>query len=189
MFLTKCFTLIRLEVIQQLNQIHLLSQPLLQSAVKRIFSQHCGDVDNSILSEILGVVSQSNVLLKYTNKGGSPSTAARRASYILREFPVVMPVEFLLERDGQSIAYVPILKMQQALLSNKDILDKVLCGEMYSSEGYHSFRDGSHLKENVLLNVEEFRIALGLYIDDFEVANPLGTYKKKQTMCRILGSC
>lgn len=98
-----------------------------------------------------------------------------------------MPVEFLLERDSQSIAYVPILKMLQTLLSNKDILDKVLFGEI--SSGYHTFRDGSHFKENVLLNVEEFRIALWLYIDDFEVFNPLGTSKKKQTMCRILGSC
>lgn len=85
-----------------------------------------------------------------------------------------MPVEFLLGRD-QSVVYVPILKMLQALLSNKDILDKALCGEVNSAEGYHSFRDESNFKENVLLNVEEFRIALGLYIDDFEVANPVGT--------------
>lgn len=71
------------EVIQEINQIHLLSQSLLQSAVQRIISQHCGDVDNSIVSEILGVVSQNNVMLKYTNKGGSLSIAARRASCIL----------------------------------------------------------------------------------------------------------
>lgn len=135
------------------------------------------------MSEILGVVSQSNVLLKFTNKGGSLSTAARRASYILREFPVVMPVEFLLDRGSQSVMYVLILKMLQALLSNQDILDKVLCGEINPSEAYNSFRDGSHFKESVLLNV--VRIALGLYIDDFEVANPLGTSKKKHKLCAV----
>lgn len=79
--------------------------------------------------------------------------------------------------------------MLQALLNNKDILDKVLCAGISSSEGYHSFRDGSHFKEHVLLNVEELRIALGLYTYEFEVANPLGTSKKTQTMCCILGTC
>lgn len=176
------------EIIQQINQIHLLSQPLLQSKVQEIISQHCGDVDNSTVSDVVNAVSQTNVLLKFTSAGGSLSTARRRASYIQQEFPLVMPIEFRLDRDS-SVVYVPILKMLQAL-SNNDILNKVLhveCGA--SPEGYHSFRDGSHFKENVLLNVEEFRIALGLYIDDFEVANPLGTSKKKQTMCSILGTC
>jgi len=57
--------------------------------------------------------------------------------------------------------------MLQALLSSKDILDKVLHADVISSDRYHSFRDGSNFKENVLLNVEEFRIAFGLYIDEF----------------------
>ena len=173
------------EVIQQINQIHLLSQPLLHSKVQEIISQHCGDVDNSIVSDVVNAVSQTNVLLKFTSTGGSLSTASRRASYIQQEFPLVMPVEFRLDRDS-SVVYVPTLKMLQALLRNKDILDKALhveCGA--SPEGYHSFRDGSHFKENVLLNVEEFRIALGLYIDDFEVANPLGTSKKKHKLCAV----
>jgi len=173
------------EVVQQINQIHLLSKPLLQNAVQKIISQHCGDVDNSIVSDIVCVVSQSNVLLIFTNTEGSLSTAARRTSYILKVFPVVMPVEYLLKRDGHSVLYVPTLKMLQTLLSNKDILDKVLHEGMIPSEGYHSFRDGSHFKENVLLNVDEFRIALGLYIDEFEVANPLGTSKKKHKLCAV----
>ncbi|KAL0147792.1 hypothetical protein M9458_056908 [Cirrhinus mrigala] len=54
-----------------------------------------------------------------------------------------------------------------------------------SPEGYYSFRDGSHFKENVLLNVEECRIALGLYIEEVEVANPTGTSKKKHKLCAI----
>lgn len=32
---------------------------------------------------------------------------------------------------------------------------------------------------------EEFRITLCLYIDDFEVANPLGTSKRKHKLCAI----
>lgn len=65
---------------------------------------------------------------------------------MLREFPVVMPVEFALDKE-HSFVYVPILKMLQTLLNNKDILDKVLQAEMISPEGFHSFRDGSHFKD------------------------------------------
>ena len=39
--------------------------------------------------------------------------------------------------------------------------------------------------ENSLLSKDEFTIALGLYIDDSEVANPLGTSKLKHKMCAI----
>lgn len=141
-------------------------------------------MDNSILSEIINVLSDNNVLLKFTDKGGSLSTARRRESYIKQEFSLVMPEEFGLD-GGHSVVYVPILKMLQALLSNKDILDKVLHAETTSGQGYHSFRDGSRFKENVLLNVEGVRIALGLYIDDFEVSNPLGTSKKKHKLCAV----
>lgn len=69
------------EVIQQINQIHLLSKPLLHSAVQKIISQHCDDVDNSVVNDIVSAVSQSNVLLKFTDTEGSLSTADRRESY------------------------------------------------------------------------------------------------------------
>lgn len=36
-----------------------------------------------------------------------------------------------------------------------------------------------------LLNVDEFRIVLDLYMDEFEVANPLGTSKKKHKLCVV----
>ncbi|KAL0151533.1 hypothetical protein M9458_053185, partial [Cirrhinus mrigala] len=43
-----------------------------------------------------------------------------------------------------------------------------------------SYNDGHYFKDNSLLNSEEFRITLGLYVDDFEVANPLGTSRVKE---------
>ena len=50
-------------------------------------------------------------------------------------------------------------------------MDKALCAQGFSSVGYKSSRDGSNFKENVFLNMEEFRITLGLYIDEFKLAN------------------
>ncbi|KAL2080249.1 hypothetical protein ACEWY4_024042 [Coilia grayii] len=175
------------EVTQRLNQINLLSQPVLQTAVQKIISQHCVNVDvNYVVSEIMNAVLQNNILFKHTDKDGSLSTASKRASYITQEFPVVMPVEYPLDKNGNSVVYVPILKMLQALLSHKDILEKALHTEaLHTENGYHSFRDGTSFKGNALLNVDEFRIVLGLYIDEFEVANPLGTSKKKHKLCAI----
>lgn len=65
----------------------------------------------------------------------------------------------------------------------KEILDMAMWAETSPSQGYKSYRDGSHFKSNTLLTEEEFRVALNLYIDDFEVANPLGTSRKKHMLC------
>lgn len=43
---------------------------------------------------------------------------------------------------------------------------------------YVSFQDGHYFKQNQLFREQELQIALGLYIDDFELCNPLGTSKK-----------
>lgn len=172
-------------VIQRINQIQLLSQPVLRTDIQQIISPHCADGDvNYVVNRIMNAVSQNNILLKHTDTDGSLSTASKRSSYITQEFPIVMPVEYPLDKNGNSVVYVPILKMLQALLSHKDILDKALHPETIP-EGYHSFRDGTCYKGNALLNVDEFRIVLGLYIDEFEVANPLGTSKKKHKMCAV----
>lgn len=45
--------------------------------------------------------------------------------------------------------------------------------------------DGQYLNENSFFTRHEFTIALGLYIDDFEMANPLGTSKLKHKMCAV----
>lgn len=55
------------------------------------------------------------------------------------------------------------------------------------TQDYKSYKDGFRFKDNHLLTEEEFRITLCLYIDDFEVANPLGTSKRKHKLCAIYG--
>ena len=173
------------EVIEQINQMYVLSQPLLHTSVGKILNQHCGDVEDSLVSEIAKVFTENNVFLKFTSTGGSLSTTPKRTSYISKEFSVVPPVEFVLKNDRQTVVYIPILKMLQTLLNNGEILDKSMSPETHLSQGYRSHRDGSRFKDNSLLTEEECRIALCLYIDDFEVANPLGTSRKKHKPCAI----
>lgn len=40
-------------------------------------------------------------------------------------------------------------------------------------------------KKNLLLSREELSIAIGLYVDDFEICNPLGTSRKKYKACAV----
>jgi hypothetical protein len=77
--------------------------------------------------------------------------------------------------------YVPILEMLKALLSRKDILDAVLQTPTQVEGTISSFRDGSLYKSNRLFSNGLHNIVLKLYLDEFEVVNPLGdsrgTYK------------
>lgn len=42
-----------------------------------------------------------------------------------------------------------------------------------------------YFKENPFLSGDELRICLTLYIDDFELCNPLGTSRKKHKLCSV----
>lgn len=50
---------------------------------------------------------------------------------------------------------------------------------------YGSYADGEHFKENSLLSRDEFTVVLTLYLDDFEIANPLETSKVKHKICAV----
>lgn len=139
----------------------------------------------SIATEIVNAITENNAFLKHTQVGRSLSTSCRRASYTKREFGIVEPVEFVISENKQTVVYIPVLKMLQALLNKEEILHKALKCNTGGVQGYNTFRDGSCFKENTLLVEEKNAIALGLYIDDFEVVNPLGTSKTKHKICAV----
>lgn len=56
--------------------------------------------------------------------------------------------------------------------------DKVVFNQEALSGHFKSSQDGKYYKENKLLGEQNTCISLGLYIDDFEVCNPLGTSRK-----------
>ena len=173
------------DVIRELLQMCELSQPLLHNAVKEFLKQHM-DVDDSTVSQLVKAASESNVILRYCGKDGSLSTTKRREKYVNKNFAVVMPVEYIIDQGNKSSAvYVPLHAMLQKMLNKADILDKALPVLKHVPHEYSTYRDGIYCKENDFLNGEEFKIAVGLYIDDFEVSNPLGTSKKKHKMCAV----
>lgn len=167
------------EIMQQITQILLLSEPLVYHAIQQILLKHGGSDCDSLVRKIVNAVKDNNPILTMTKAGEPLSTASRRASYFQNEFPIVTPIEYTL--DSQSVSYVPVLQMLQKLLNKTNILNKVLCNDRSVNE-FNTYRDGSHYQENDFFNTETFRIALGLYVDEFEVANPLGTSCKKHKM-------
>lgn len=95
---------------------------------------------------------------------------------------------FLMQGQKKTYQYVSLLKFLQKLLEHKDIVDKVInchaaCN--VNQQLYCSFQDGEHYKNNQFLSGKDLRISLCLYIDDFELCNPLGTSRRKHKLCAI----
>lgn len=64
----------------------------------------------------------------------------------------------------------------ELLLNRAEFLEKIVFSEESIPGFYKTFQDGSYFKEN--FGEKELHISLGLYIDDFELCNPLGTSRK-----------
>ncbi|KAF7703589.1 hypothetical protein HF521_022596, partial [Silurus meridionalis] len=117
-----------------------------------------------------------------------------RKQYYKESFKVVEPIEYILHsKEKRSFQYVPILQSLQQLFDRRYVVDKVVenhkAQQIKRANGeqhiYRSFHDGSHIQENSFLSGNELRILLSLYIDAFEVCNPLGTSCKKYKLCGI----
>lgn len=99
------------EVIQQLLQICQLSQPLLHDSVKDILKQHT-EVDDLTVRQLVRAASESNVITRFCGKDGSLSTTKRRAAYVNKNFAMVMPVEYIIDKDKRSSDIYIFLYMQ-----------------------------------------------------------------------------
>lgn len=112
-----------------------------------------------------------NVVVKATSEGSDLSTVKRRKLFVERIYP--LPVQYALEMSGEKMVYVPILTMIQELFKNTDVLHK-LQETVSLPDHYTSCCDGSYFLTNTLFSSGEFSLPLQLYIDELEMANPLG---------------
>lgn len=93
----------------------------------------------------------------------------------------VEPIQTLLGHNDCGIPevyhYVPILEMLKALMNRSDIREQILKPKVSTDGKIRSYLDGSIYKSNRILNRTNTPIILKFYIDEFEVANPLGEMK------------
>lgn len=180
------------EILNGLNEIHILSKPIISKTVKTITSKY--NLDSTVCDEIqqnlfehypLYFLTQKNYfnckqcLPKSDNKG-SLSTHKLRKKFVRENLPYVEPVEFNLGyRDGKNrtFVYVSIVSLLRIILLKNDILSHVVDNELRVGDTYKDYKDGNIYKQNAEMQ-NEARLLIGLYQDDFETVNPLGTSKK-----------
>lgn len=99
-----------------------------------------------------------------------------------------MPVQYTIDSSGHTAVYVPILQMLQSMFKNTDLLDKIQETKP-SPPGMHmSHEDGTYFKESQLLpGAGELKLSLILYVDDIELANPLGMARKIHKLYAVYG--
>lgn len=99
--------------------------------------------------------------------------------YISEYFPIIEPTEYLYNTAHKNyFVYISVTKVLETLLGCTDFFDKVVFNQEALSGHFKSFQDSKYYKENKLLGEQNTWISLGLYIDDFEVCNQLGTSTK-----------
>ncbi|XP_071814886.1 uncharacterized protein [Apostichopus japonicus] len=177
------------QIVDELVEMHFLSRPIIQSQLSKVFMQQ-QNIMQDIMQAVTDVVMTEAPMiarLQRGNKYGVLSTHKLRRKFFQLNFPVVNAKEFILGKvNGKTctMVYISVPTMIQKLLQRTDVMDKVLLNEE-TSQKYCSFKDGSVYKTNPFFENGDFRLAIGLYMDEFEVCNPLGTSKKKHKILAV----
>ncbi|XP_049333152.1 uncharacterized protein LOC125804583 isoform X1 [Astyanax mexicanus] len=181
------------ELLQEFSYlIGSLSLPITQQTVSNVLQDHGCQFDIPLVEKLASALSETNPVKKAIGKKGPLSSAWRRKAYYKKHFNVVEPVEYILDqKNNKSFQYVSILKTLQQILDCQTILDQAVNLTTVDKEpqrtcvqAYRSFFDGDFFKDNGLLSKQE-SISLILYIDEFEICNPLGTSKRKHKICGV----
>lgn len=172
------------EIVDHMTEIFTLSQPLVKKSIQEVLQRYHISPTETMLNDLVNSVRDSNIFACSTAKGQELSSRKRRKTYVEKNFPVVMPVQYEVE-PGCKVVYVPILQMIQEMFKHTDILDKMKETKISEKGQIESHRDGSYFQENTLLCSSELSLPLLLYIDDIEIANPLGTSRKIHKLCSV----
>ncbi|XDV26354.1 hypothetical protein PO909_030098, partial [Leuciscus waleckii] len=174
------------ELLEDLH--YLLSDASFPLSYRIIVQKHRIDNDEFLVKDLVTSLKENSDFLGLKH-GGPLASASKRKEYYRENFKVVDSMEYVLEAKGnRTFQYVPILESLQNLLGQNDLLDKVV--ESHSSQQlrdvhqYRSIQDGQYFKANNFFS-DELRISVCLYVDDFEICNPLGTSRKKHKLCAI----
>ncbi|CAG5927057.1 unnamed protein product [Menidia menidia] len=173
-----------------MNRKFSLSKPLVRDSIKRVFQEHDQAISDSLLHELVEALMKNNVFVSATSDGPELSTAKRRKTFVRSNYPLVMPVQYAIDSSGHTAVYVSILQMLQTMFSNTDILEKIQENKPSPSGMYTTHEDGTYFKENPLLSESgELKLSLILYVDDVELANPLGTARNILEEIQVQSAC
>lgn len=114
-------------------------------------------------------------------------------TYCKKSLSMIESKEFMLgtvycngKQRKHSFQYVSVLETLTNLLSHDDVAAEIL-KESISERGelLCSYRDGSAYKEHPLFGTDKMALRLHLYIDDFEVCNPIGSRRGSHKLTAV----
>lgn len=175
-------------LVEELNFLSSASGPVFKEIILNTLRKHSCAFEDSLISELVQDLCQLNPFCAALGEQGPLSTKYRRQQFMKENLSLTEPVEYILGSDKEkTYQYVPILPLLSQLVNNRHIQDTILQNRrpFDVSSGYKSLHDGLFLRENNFLCEDELRLPLILYIDDFEVCNPLGTSRKKHKVTAV----
>lgn len=164
------------------------SGPVLKKNILDTLRKHGSALEDSVISDLVRDLCQLNPLTTAFREDGHLSTRYRRDQFMKENLSLTEPVEYILDGSkGKTFQYVPILPLLSQLVDSQHIQDVILQKRSHSDTSpiYRSLHDGLHLSNNCFFSDEEVKLPLILYIDDFEVCNPLGTSRKKHKVTAV----
>ena len=177
------------KLLSGLQEIHHLSSPAIYDSVKQVTDKF--GLNSDIAKEITQKIGADYPFVKYItprpiSQSGQLATPYLRKKLVQNSLPFVKHRDIALgTRNGKqcSFTYIPVLGMLQRLLNKNDILKYILETEVSADSVYTCYKDGAFYKKNSFCQEHENPILIGLYSDDFEVCNPLGTSHKIHKIC------
>ena len=169
------------DILEEFQNVHDIGQKHMCAWLKgQLRSSNISSVDiDQLLFDL-----QSNDYLKQCNAGVLRSQQSRKSFY-KTHFSYVEPTEVYLGGDETGrhryCYYVPVKASLQALFWQKSVVDQYHSTHMRMPhcDLLEDISDGAVFQRSTFFTSEPTAIKLLLYTDSFEVANPLGSGRKK----------
>jgi hypothetical protein len=172
-------------IAEELLNISALNQMFIkESVVKALNSSSAG---GDVVSIVEQAMDDNDVLKECLKDGGLLSTSSRRATHVKHNFNYVEPQSIFVgvsnKNKSRYCHYIPIKKSLTTLLNYSSVLKQCKAVRASNNGILADFTDGSVYKKNTADSSKKY-LSLILFQDSFEVANPLGSAKKKH---KVLG--
>ena len=165
---------------------------LTEKAMASIIEEYSSNIINRCIESTSSIVHSKHVLsdkdkedilnpMKTLLKEHEEANTVHKQRKLFREKGYIAPVEIKLG-NNDSVMYVSLLDTLKRLLTHEDVLSHVLNTDK-TNNPYDSFTSSDKFKKNKLFSSNPKALQIQLYVDDFQIVNPLGNKTKIHKIC------